>query len=124
MNRLFLLFVLSLSTAASMPNCLASNSSFSSNLFKAVEVANSRLAESKVKQGSVETLFVKRHSKPSNEILRENATDAYSLNLKTTLKNKVYWLVYYAPLSDGLGGDFAVFVEDKTWKVLGVYKGK
>jgi fatty-acid desaturase len=124
MNRLFSLLVLLLYSLVSMSICLASERLFSSDVIKAVEAADSKLAEFKISQGAVEAISVKKHTTPSNEVVRETATDPYSLNLKTVLKNKIYWLVYYEPHSKGLGGDFAVFVEDKTWKVLGFYKGK
>jgi hypothetical protein len=107
-----------------MPICLAAERPFSSDIIRAVEAADSKLAEFKIGQGDVKAISVKKYATPSNEILREKATDPYSLNLKTVLKNKVYWLVYYEPQPMQLGGDFVVFVEDKTWKVLWFYKGK
>jgi hypothetical protein len=107
-----------------MPICLAAERPFSSDIIRAIEAADSKLAEFKIGQGDVKAISVKKYATPSNEILREKATDPYSLNLKTVLKNKVYRLVYYEPQPMKPGGDFAVFIEDKTWKVLWFYKGK
>ena len=107
----------------SLPASADATSPTQNRVLQIMQVADSALAqEQSLKNYKVSS--VSSHRRPTNPLLAADDDSAYDNHLRGLLRGKRYWLVYYELKQSVLGGDYGVFIESATDKVIFIYRGK
>jgi len=93
-------------------------------ILKAIATADYELKLKGLDVTTLELVSAKRFQTESNDLVQSTAQDPYSKNLLSRLRGKTYWLIYYVPKKDQLGGDIGVFIDAETWNVIDLYRGR
>jgi hypothetical protein len=72
----------------------------------------------------LELVTAKRYSTPANDALPKNPETGSHRALAAKLADRSYWLIYYRPRAEVLGGDVSVFIDAATNEVIHVYRGR
>jgi len=125
MRTLIVLFVTS---QLLLPECVLAQTdgdqSMSMELRNAISIADKEINRSSWPHPDLELVIAKRYATPWNDVVPKQPNDSYTSGLFEKLRQKTYWEMYYANKTGGLGGDVAIFVDQRTLEVLAIYRGK
>lgn len=89
---------------------------------RAIEIANN---EAKKLGYSIEVMQVKvtHYNTPLNEYVSDSEEE-YHAKIRSKLKNKGYWTVYYSNQNFKKGGDLCIFIDSSNGGVITYIRGK
>jgi hypothetical protein len=91
---------------------------------KALDIAQAATADGNERASKFELTAAKRYSNPWNDVVPVHPEGSYERDLYSKLQNRTYWMVYFAPADNALGGDVTIFIDASTGEIIAIHRGK